>query len=106
MPTPKITGKYNFGYTARDTKNRKIKGEILAENSSIAIAELRKQGYLNIKIRLMAEPSFLVKFFSRTKVKFSDITIFTRQTATLQTAGIPLVSGLKVIVDSAEKPSV
>ncbi len=106
MPTPKITGKYNFGYTARDSKNRKIKGEILAENSSVALTELRKQGYLNIKIKLMAEPSFIVKFFARNKVSFADITIFTRQIATLQTAGIPLVNGLKVIVDSSEKPNV
>lgn len=104
--TAKVTGKYSFSYTARDLKNRKVKGEILAENISVAHAELRKQGYLNVKLRLVPEPSFIVKFFSRRKVKPRDITIFTRQIATLQTAGIPLVAGLKVIIESTEKPAV
>ncbi len=105
MPA-KISGKYNFSYIAKDLRNRKVKGEILAENKTVAHAELRKQGYLNIKLKLVTEPSFVSKFFSRTNVKYHDITVFTRQIATLQTAGIPLVNGLKVIVDSVEKPSV
>ena len=40
MPKPtstsKVTGKFNFTYTARDFKNRKIKGEILSENITMA----------------------------------------------------------------------
>src|SRR5581483_10298152 len=104
--TSKVTGKFNFSYTARDFKNRKISGEILSENTTTALTELRKQGYLNIKLKLVPEPSFIVKFFARNKVKPMDITIFTRQIATMQTAGIPLVNGLKVIIESSEKPAV
>lgn len=104
--TAKLTGKFNFQYTARDYKNRKVKGEILAENITAAQVELRKLGYLNVKVKLMPEPNFIVKFFSRKKVKSRDITIFTRQIATMQNAGVPLVHGLKVIIESAEKPSV
>lgn len=84
--TAKVTGKYNFSYTARDLKNRKVTGEILAENITVAHAELRKQGYLNVKLRLIPEPSFIVKFFARKKVKPADITVFTRQIATDNTA--------------------
>jgi type IV pilus assembly protein PilC len=104
--TSKLTGKFNFNYTARDYKNRKVKGEILAENITTAQTELRKLGYLNIKLKLMKEPGAIVKFFARKKVKARDITIFTRQIATMQSAGIPLVHGLKVIIESAEKPAV
>lgn len=104
--TARVTGKFNFSYTARDFKNRKVKGEILSENTTTALAELRKQGLLNIKIRLVPEPSFIVKFFARNKVKANDITIFTRQIATMQTAGLPLVNGLKVIIESSETPAV
>jgi type IV pilus assembly protein PilC len=53
----------------------------------------------------MRDPSFIAKFFARKKVKARDITIFTRQLATMQTAGIPLVQGLRVIIESSEKPS-
>jgi type IV pilus assembly protein PilC len=103
--TSKLTGKFNFSYTARDFKNRKVKGEILAENVTTARVELRKKGLINVKLKLMKDPSFIAKFFARKKVKARDITIFTRQLATMQTAGIPLVQGLRVIIESSEKPS-
>lgn len=103
--TSKLTGKFNFSYTARDFKNRKVKGEILAENITTARVELRKQGLINVKLKLMRDPSFIAKFFARKKIKARDITIFTRQLATMQTAGIPLVQGLRVIIESSEKPS-
>lgn len=101
----RLTGKFNFTYTARDFKNRKVKGEILAENITTARADLRTLGLINVKLKIMREPSFIAKFFARKKVKARDITIFTRQLATMQTAGIPLVQGLKVIIESSEKPS-
>lgn len=108
MPKPnatsKVTGKFNFTYTARDFKNRRIKGEILSENITAAQAELRKLGYMGIKLKVVSEPSFIVKFFTRKKVKSREITAFTRQLATMQTAGIPLVNSLKVIIDSSDSP--
>lgn len=101
----KIGGKINFAYTARNLKNRKVSGEILAENQTVALADLRKQGLLNIRLKVMREPSFIIKFFQRSKIKYNDITIFTRQVATMQAAGIPLVNALKVIIESSEKPA-
>ncbi len=102
----KLTGKFNFTYTARDYKNRKVKGELLAENKTAAQEELKKLGLVNIKLTLMQEPGFLLKFFARKRIKSKDITIFTRQMATMQTAGIPLVQALKVIIDSTDTPAV
>lgn len=103
--TSKLTGKFNFSYTARDFKNRKVKGEILAENITTARVDLRKQGLINVKLKLMRDPSFIAKFFARKKIKARDVTVFTRQLATMQTAGIPLVQGLRVIIESSEKAS-
>jgi type IV pilus assembly protein PilC len=102
----KLTGKFNFSYTAKGPKNKPVKGEILAENKTSAQNSLRKQGLRNIRITLIKEPGFLAKFLSRKKIKSIDITIFTRQIATMQTAGIPLVQGLKVVIDSSAKPTV
>ncbi len=104
--TTKLTGKFNFSYVGRDFKNRKVKGEIEAENKTAALQDLKKQGVLNVKLHLMREPSFIFKFFARKKIKTKDITIFTRQIATMQGAGVPLVHGLRVIIESSEKPAV
>jgi type IV pilus assembly protein PilC len=97
----KLTGKYNFVYTAKNPKGKKIKGEILSENKTVAIAALKKQGLTEIKINRLNAPNFFTKFLARKKVKGSQITVFTRQLATMQTAGIPLVQALKVVMDSA-----
>ena len=47
----KLTGKFNFSYVARDFKNRRVKGEILAENKTAAQGELKKMGYHVASIR-------------------------------------------------------
>lgn len=100
----KLTGKMNFSYTAKGPKNNNVKGDILAENKTSAQNILKKQGLKDIKLVRLKEPSALTKFLAKKNVKANDITIFTRQLATLQTAGIPLVQGLKVVIDSADKP--
>lgn len=101
-----LTGKVNFSYVAKGPKNNVVKGEILAENKTAAHGQLRKQGLKDIRLNRLKEPGVLSKFLSRKTVKPADITVFTRQLATLQTAGIPLVQGLKVVIDSATKPIV
>ncbi len=102
----RLTGKFNFSYVARDFKNRRVKGEILAENKTAAHSDLKKMGYHDIKLILIGEPNFLVKMFSKRRISSADITVFTRQMATMQTAGIPLVQALKVIIESSAKRDV
>lgn len=108
-PKPKFkkpVPKFNFLYNAYDAKGRKVKGEIIAENKTTATLTLKHQGLSGIKIRLRRELPFIVKFFAKSSVKSVDITIFTRQIATMQNAGIPLVQALRVIIDSTEKKEV
>lgn len=102
----KAMAKFNFIYTAYNARGRKVKGHIRSENKTTAILTLKNQGFSSIKIRLRRELPFIVKFFSKNKVKSEDVTVFTRQIATMQNAGIPLVQALKVIIDSTEKPEV
>ncbi len=101
----RLSGKLTFAYTAKTEKNSTSKGEILAENKTVAQGLLRKKGLHDIKLYRLREPNALVKFLSRKKVKADQITSFTRQLSTMQTAGIPLVQGLKVILDSSDNPS-
>lgn len=102
----RLTGKLNFAYTAKNAKNSTVKGEILSENKTVAQSALRKQGLHDIKLYRLREPNALIKFLSRRKVNSEQITIFTRQLATMQTAGIPLVQGLKVVIESSTNPMV
>jgi len=96
----KLTGKFNFSYTAKNQKDKIVKGEISAENITLGRSQLRKQGFKEIRLQRVRAPSALTKFLAKKKIKSIDITVFTRQMATMQTAGLPLVQGLKVVIDS------
>jgi len=106
QPNSKSTFKFNFTYVAKNEKHKKVKGDIAAENKTSAQIALRKQGFSEIKVTLAKEAGFLKKFATKKRVKASEITVFTRQLATMQNAGIPLVQGLKVVIDSAAKPQI
>lgn len=103
-PKERISGKFNFSYVAKNAKGKKVKGEILSENKTAAIGALKKQGLSEIKLDRVSAPNFLTKFLATKKVKADQITIFTRQLATMQIAGIPLVQALKVIMESSTNP--
>ncbi|MFB2577561.1 type II secretion system F family protein [Acinetobacter sp. c2-A9] len=94
----------SFGYEGVDRKGLKIKGELRAKNMALAKATLRKQGISVRKIAQKREIEFLNKLFKK-KVTTLDITIFTRQLATMMKAGVPLVQSFEIVAEGLENPS-
>lgn len=92
-----------FAYVGVDRKGVKIKGEFPAKNMALAKATLRKQGITVDSIR-EKRPNPLEKFF-KPKVKTLDITIFTRQLATMMKAGVPLVQSFEIVAEGLENPA-
>ena len=92
-----------FAYEGVDRKGAKIKGELPAKNLALAKINLRKQG---ITIRSVREKkkNVLEKFMKK-KVTTLDITIFTRQLATMMKAGVPLVQGFEIVAEGLENPA-
>lgn len=92
-----------FTYSGVDRKGQKIKGEFPARNMALAKANLLKQGITVNTIReKRANP--LDKLFKR-KVSTLDITIFTRQLATMMKAGVPLVQSFEIVAEGLENPA-
>jgi len=80
---------------------KKVKGEMEAPSPAYVGATLRRQGIKPGKIR--KKPKSL---FSRArKITPKDITIFTRQLATMIAAGIPIAQAVDVISHGHENPS-
>lgn len=69
----------------------KVSGIIEANNLSLAKSELRKQGIITRRI-VKKRPTLLNR-----KIKQTDITVLTRQLATLIKAGIPLIRSFDVL---------
>jgi len=73
-------------------------GEMEAVNRDVAIASLRRQGMVNIKVR--KKPIGIVIFPE--KVTEKEITIFFRQLSTMINAGLPLVQCFELAERGAE----
>src|SRR5262247_2371766 len=89
-----------FLWEGKDRKGNKIKGRGLAKDELEMRADLRRQGIAVRKIR--KERKFLK---SEGKVNAEDIAIFSRQLATMLTAGIPMVQAFEIIGVGHDKPA-
>jgi len=82
-----------------DRKGNRLKGRSLAVNENEVRADLRRQGIIPVKIR--KERKLLGGGTSITPL---DIAVFSRQLATMLTAGIPLVQAFEIVGVGHEKP--
>lgn len=93
-----------FTYEGVDRKGLKIKGELPSKNLALAKVTLRKQGIVVRKIAQKREIEFINKIF-KPKVKTVDITVFTRQLATMMKAGVPLVQSFEIVAEGLDNPA-
>ncbi|MDP2322865.1 MAG: type II secretion system F family protein [Gammaproteobacteria bacterium] len=89
-----------FNWEGTDTRGNKVRGKTLAASEAAVRAELRKQGVVPVRIR---KESTLFK--SSGKVTPYDIAIFSRQLATMLTAGIPLVQAFEIVGGGHDNPA-
>ena len=82
-----------------DLKGAQISGQITADCHAMIRVQLRRQGITVRKIRRHA----MSKPFAAKAVSALEITLFTRQLATLISAGIPLLQALEVIANGFEQ---
>ena len=90
-----------FTWEGKDRKGNKVKGESHSTNPSMVKAELRKQGINPIKVR---KKSTFFSAAKSTKIIPKDISVFTRQLATMMSAGVPLVQSFEIIGRGHENP--
>ena len=77
-----------FAWEGKDRIGKKVTGELRAGGEAIVNATLRRQGILVTKVKKKT-------FRSGKKVTDKDISLFTRQLATMMKAGVPLLQSLK-----------
>jgi len=92
-----------FLWEGTDKQGKKTKGEITSASTSIARAELRRQGIVANKVKKKTA-GFSLK--AGGKAKPADIALFTRQMATMMRAGVPLVQAFDIVADGLDKPKV
>jgi len=100
-----------FKYSARDREGRTVTGVVSGKTQTDAVADLRKRSLIVLDVResggaklAKASGGFLSKFKARPSATKDQLVIFTRQLATMISAGVPLLESLEVLQEQADTP--
>ena len=97
----KETRIFMFAWEGTNARREKVKGEMEAEDINFVRAKLREQG-INPK-RVRKKSSFGFSFGD--KITARDITLFSRQLATMIKAGVPVVQAFSITIEGQTKPA-
>ncbi|GAB6066807.1 type II secretion system F family protein [Methylothermus subterraneus] len=91
-----------FVWEGIDKSGKRVKGEQPGRSEALIKAQLRQQGIKPIKVRKKPKPLFGAR---AKKITPKDIAVFSRQLATMLTAGVPLVQAFEIVGHGHENPS-
>ena len=91
-----------FAWEGTDRKGNRIKGESRAANIALARADLRRQGITPLKVKKKSSSIFTNR---KQKITSKDIAIFSRQLATMMSAGVPMVQAFDIVGRGHNNPS-
>src|SRR5450631_2876665 len=89
-----------FLWEGKDKRGNKVRGKALAANEAALRADLRRQGVAATRVKTQSSA-----FRSGGKITGQDISAFSRQLATMMSAGIPMVQSFEIIGNGHEKPA-
>jgi len=92
-----------FVWEGRDKSGKKVKGEMTGQSDALVKALLRRQGVNPTKVRKKPKPLF--GGAAKGKVTPKDITVFSRQLATMMSSGVPLVQAFEIVGRGHENPA-
>ncbi|MES2073100.1 MAG: type II secretion system F family protein [Pseudomonadota bacterium] len=90
---------YLYAWEGKDKYGKTVRGELRAGGEAIVNATLRRQGVLVTKLKKKS-------YSSGKKITEKDITLFTRQLATMMKAGVPLLQSFDIVAKGNANPSV
>lgn len=88
----------NYQYKARDKFSKSFSGIMSADDENAVALKLNQLGYTPISIIETKQESSVRNLLGpAVKIKFSDLSMFTRQLAILQKAGLPILLALSAL---------
>lgn len=90
---------FTYAWEGKDRGGKTIRGEMRASGEKVVTTSLRRQGISvkSVKKRRMK---------SGGKIKEKDITLFTRQLATMMRSGVPLLQAFDIVAKGTSNPAV
>lgn len=99
-----------FKYSARDAAGKKVDGTLTSATQDAAVAEIKKKGLSVMNIEPIVKQGGLGAALGNfgkitaknAKVTLNDLVIFTRQLATMISAGIPLLECMEILSEQTD----
>jgi type IV pilus assembly protein PilC len=92
-----------FTYKAKNGPGKTVEGDLNAESQSAAVAALEAMGCSPIWVTEKEEPEAGgIQRLRRRRVSSRDVTLFTRQLASLTKSGVPILKALSTIGEQTE----
>ena len=83
-----------YAWEGIDKNGKRVKGEMSGQSDALIKTTLRRQGVNPLKVKKKARPLF---GDSGGKITTKDITVFSRQLATMMSSGVPLVQSFEIV---------
>ncbi len=96
----KTVKQITYLWEGKDKKGKVLKGEVRASGEAVVKATLRRQGINVSKVKKQSS------FANKGKVTDKDVTLFTRQLATMMRAGVPLLQTFDIVGKGHPNPAV
>jgi type IV pilus assembly protein PilC len=87
-----------YAWEGKDKSGKTVRGELRAGGEAVVKVTLRRQGIMVTKVKKKA-------YRSGKKITDKDLTLFTRQLATMMKAGVPLLQSFDIVGKGHANPS-
>ena len=94
-----------FEFKAKDGATRTVQRTLLAESQRDAVAKVEAMGYIPVWVKEATGNGTRSTPLRRRRVRHEDITLFTRQIASLTKSGVPILRALRTIQDQTTNRS-
>jgi len=96
---PPAVKDFSFAWEGKDKGGKVVRGEMRATTETVVSSALRRQGLLPVKIKKQ-------RLRGGGTVTEKDLTLFTRQLATMMKAGVPLLQSFDIVGKGHNNPAV
>jgi type IV pilus assembly protein PilC len=91
-----------YTYTVRDLAGKVVTGSLTADSQQLLVSRLREMGYTPLKIGMKSGGGVKREIRIRRKPKLKDLSIFSRQFATMVNSGLPILRALSILEQQTE----
>jgi type IV pilus assembly protein PilC len=91
-----------YAYKVRDRGGNLISGTLVADSEGLVLQRLREQGLTPLEVGKQGRSLNLE--LTKKKVKLKELSVFSRQFATMVNSGLPILRALSILADQTSNP--